>query len=131
MSIPIIIDGVEYPNIHVIPPLKRSFQVLDGENAGRVMTGEMDRDIVGTYYNYSCEIDASDADRAEYDRFYDAISAPVDSHEITMSFAQATLTFSAYVTNGEDELLSMFEDNEWGNLSFNFIAMAPQRRPTE
>lgn len=130
MSIPIIMDGVEYPNIHVVS-IKRSFQVLDGENAGRVMTGEMDRDIIGTYYNYSCEIDASAADRAEYDRFYDAISAPVDSHEITMPFAQATLTFSAYVTNGEDELLSMFEDNEWGNLSFNFIAMAPQRRPAE
>lgn len=130
MGKPIVMDGVEYPNIHVVS-LKRSFQVLDGENAGRVMTGEMDRDIIGTYYNYSCEIDASAADRAEYDRFYDAISAPVDSHEITMPFAQATLTFSAYVTNGEDELLSMFEDNEWGNLSFNFIAMAPQRRPTE
>lgn len=130
MSIPITMDGVEYPNIHVVS-IKRSFQVLDGENAGRVMTGEMDRDIIGTYYNYSCEIDASAADRAEYDEFYEAISAPVDSHEIVMPYAQQTISFSAYVTNGEDELLSMFDDNEWGNLSFNFIAMAPQRRPAE
>ena len=123
-------DGTEYPNIHVVS-LKRSFQVLDGENAGRVMTGEMDRDIIGTYYNYSCEIDASAADREEYDNFYEAISAPVDSHEITLPYAQETITFSAYVTNGEDELISMYADNEWGNLSFNFIAMAPHRRPAE
>lgn len=130
MGKPIVMDGVEYPNIHIVS-LKRSFQVLDGENAGRVMTGEMDRDIIGTYYNYSCEIDASGADRDEYDNFYEAISAPVDSHSITVPFAQETITFDAYVTNGDDELLSMFDDNEWSGLSFNFIAMAPQRRPAE
>ncbi len=130
MATPIKMDGVEYPNLHVTG-LRRNFQILDGENAGRVMTGEMDRDIIGTYYNYSCEIDASAADRAEYDRFYENISAPVDSHELTLPYAQQTLTFNAYVTNGEDELVSIYTDNEWANLSFNFIAMAPQRRPTE
>lgn len=130
MAIPITMDGVEYPNIHVVS-LKRSFQVLDGENAGRVMTGEMDRDIIGTYYNYSCEIDASLAERAEYDAFYEAISAPVDSHSIAMPYAQSAIVFDAYVTNGDDELLGMWDGNEWGSLNFNFIAMAPYRRPTE
>ena len=32
------LDGKEYPNLHVVS-LKRSFAVLDGDNAGRVMTG--------------------------------------------------------------------------------------------
>lgn len=126
----LIMDGREYPNIHVYS-LKRSFQILDGENAGRVMTGEMDRDIIGTYYNYSCVIDGSAADREEYDEFYENITAPVDSHEITMPFAQAELTFHAYVTQGNDDLLSAYDGNEWSNLNFNFIAMAPQRRPAE
>ena len=126
----LIMDGVIYPNIHIVS-LKRSFQVLDGENAGRVMTGEMDRDIIGTYYNYACEIDASGADRAEYDRFYEEISAPVDSHMITVPYGQSTMTFKAYVASGDDVLFAMYDDNEWSNLSFNFIAMAPQRRPTE
>ena len=130
MAIPIIMDGTEYPHIHVVS-LKRSFQILDGENAGRVMTGEMDRDVIGTYYNYSCEIDASGADREEYDRFYDAISAPVDSHAMVLPYGQQSISFNAYVTNGEDNLASMFGGNDWGNLSFNFIAMAPQRRPAE
>lgn len=128
MTVPITMDGVEYPNIHVVS-LKRSFQILDGENAGRVMTGEMDRDIIGTYYNYSCEIDASGADRQEYDDFYEAISAPKDSHEITVPYGQKSISFQAYVTNGEDNLITMYAENEWGGLSFNFIAMAPQRRP--
>lgn len=106
MTVPITMDGVEYPNIHVVS-LKRSFQILDGENAGRVMTGEMDRDIIGTYYNYSCEIDASGADRQEYDDFYEAISAPKDSHEITVPYGQKSISFQAYVTNGEDNLITI------------------------
>lgn len=131
ISYPITMDGTTYPNIHVVS-LKRSFQVLDGENAGRVMTGDMERDIVGTYYNYAMEIDADDASPAEYDSFYEEISAPVDYHVLIVPYAQTTLTFNAYVTNGTDDLEYMMDaQNRWGSLSFNFIAMSPQRRPTE
>ena len=130
MRIPLIIDGTEYPNIH-ITSLKRSFSVLDGENAGRLMTGGMERDIIGTFYNYSCEIDPDGATPEEYDRFYEVISAPEDSHEIVVPFAQSTLTFEAYITSGEDDLLAAFDTwNRWGNLSFNFVAMEPARTPT-
>ena len=130
ISNPIQMDGVTYPHIHFVS-ITRSFQVLDGENAGRVMTGEMERDIIGTYYNYAVEIDADDATPQEYDDFFDAISAPVDAHEIIVPYAQATLTFLAYVTNGQDNLDMMMDaQNRWNGLSLNFIAMAPQRRPT-
>ena len=130
ISLPITMDGVTYPHIH-FTSIKRSFQVLDGENAGRVMTGDMERDVIGTYYNYSVEIDSDDADPAEYDDFYEAISAPVDSHLIIVPYAQTTLEFRAYATNGEDRLdIMMDAQNRWGGLSFNFIAMSPQRRPT-
>lgn len=122
------LDGVAYPNIHVVS-LKRSFSVLDGDNAGRVMTGAMVRDIIGTYYNYSVEIDPVGTDPGEYDLFYESISAPVDSHALVVPYAQGTLEFEAYVSNGEDQLLSMYEVNEWGNLTFNFIAMEPKRTP--
>lgn len=128
MRVPLIIDGTQYRNIHIVS-LKRSFSVLDGENAGRVMTGEMDRDIIGTYYNYAAEVDADNATPEEYDSFYDVISAPLDCHTIVVPYAQGTLEFDAYITNGEDELLAAFDDiTNWGGLSFNFIAMSPQRR---
>lgn len=123
------LDGVEYPNLHIVS-LKRSFSVLDGDNAGRVMTGAMVRDIIGTYYNYSLEIDPVGTDPGEYDAFYESISAPVDSHTLVVPYAQGTLEFEAYVSNGEDSLVSMYELNEWGNLTFNFIAMQPKRTPT-
>lgn len=123
------LDGKEYPNLHVVS-LKRSFSVLDGDNAGRVMTGAMTRDIIGTYYNYSMEIDPVSSNLAEYDEFYEAISAPVDSHVLTVPYAQTTLTFDAYVANGEDELVSKYGSrNEWQNLAINFVAMKPKRTP--
>lgn len=123
------LDGKAYPNLHVVS-LKRSFSVLDGDNAGRVMTGAMMRDIIGTYYNYSMEIDPVSSDLAEYDEFYEAISAPVDSHVLTVPYAQTTVTFDAYVANGEDELVSKNDDrSNWQNLSVNFVAMKPKRTP--
>ena len=123
------LDGKEYPNLQVVS-LKRSFAVLDGDNAGRVMTGAMTRDIIGTCYNYSMEIDPVSSDLAEYDEFYEAISAPVDSHVLTVPYAQTTLTFDAYVANGEDELVSKYGSrNEWQNLAINFVAMKPKRTP--
>lgn len=123
------IDGVEYSKIHVMS-LKRSFSVLDGENAGRTMDGAMQRDIIGTYYNYSMEIDPYDSDPAEYDSLWEAISAPVDSHTVSFPYGRDMLTFEAYVANGEDELFDIFRGvNRWDNLTVNFVAMDPQRRP--
>lgn len=130
ISYPITLDGVTYTTLHVMK-LTRSFSIQDGENAGRVLTGDMVRDIIGTFYNYSAEIDADAASRADYDAFFEAISAPVDSHELIVPYAQTTLTFQAYVTTGQDELELMEPAaNRWGGLSFNFISMSPQRRPT-
>lgn len=129
ISMPITLDGVTYPHIH-FTSIKRSFSVLDGENAGRVMTGDMERDIIGTYYNYAVEVDADDRYPAEFDAFYQVISSPQDSHTIVVPYAQTTLTFRAYVSSGQDELDFMMDSqNRWGGLSFNFIAMSPQRRP--
>ncbi len=125
---PIVIDNTYFYNIHFIS-IKRSFEVLDGENAGRVMSGEMERDIIGTYYNYSVEVDADEATAWEYDYFWQLISQPKDYHVITVPYGQDTLTFKAYVTQGSDELEIMGAKNRWGGLSFNFIAMEPQRRP--
>jgi len=123
------VDGVSYPGVNVLS-IKRNFNVLDGENAGRVMDGSMKRDIIGTYYSYSMELTSDYSSLAEYDSLYEVLSAPVDSHTIVVPYGQGTLTFEAYVANGDDELLHNRPTfNKWNNLSFNFVAMGPQRRP--
>ena len=123
------VDGVAYDLVHVAE-VKRAFSVLDGPNTGRAMTGEMRRDIIGTYYNYSLEIDSVTSNPEEYDEFYETISAPADSHVLTVPYAQTTMTFDAYVANGDDELASSYAGkNSWQNLTVNFVAMKPKRTP--
>mgnify|MGYP006865371615 FL=1 len=130
MRIPIFsVDGVEYPGVNVIS-LERTFAVMDGENAGRTMDGAMRRDIIGTYYNYNMELTSDYSDLSEYDKLYEVLSAPVDSHTIVVPYAQGTLEFKAYVANGTDNLLHKRPAfNKWNNLTVNFVAMKPQRRP--
>lgn len=124
------LDGVTYDGIRVLS-VKRSFAVTDGENAGRLATsGRMVRDIIGTFYNYEFAVDPKSASPETYDAFYQAITAPVDDHEVVVPYGQGSLTFDAYITTGDDELVLISDDaNRWKNLSFNVIAMAPQRTP--
>ena len=55
--------------------------------------------------------------------------APVASHDIVVPFGNETLSFKAYVSRGSDDLLRQYSETNryWGNLSFDFIAMEPQR----
>ena len=124
------VDGIEFTKAVVDKP-KRSFQILDGENAGRLIRiAKMERDVLGTFYNYNMTIDSRFMTREEYDTLYDLLSAPDDYHMIEIPFAQGTWVYEAYVTNGTDELIGIRNGvNIWGNLSINFIAMEPQRRP--
>lgn len=124
------IDGIEFTKA-VVGEIKRTFQILDGENAGRqIITAKMERDILGTFYNYSLDIDSSFLTKEEYAQLYQVLSAPVDSHEIEVPYNQSTLVFEAYITNGSDELYRIDnEGNHWSKLAINFIAMEPQRRP--
>lgn len=126
------VDGDEYRGL-VITNIQQNFEVLDGENAGRTKSGRMKRDVVGVYYNYSMTFapNATPDSKAQFDKLFNILSSPDDSHMITMPHNQSTLTFEAYITSGERTLLLHTPQggNQWGEMSISFIAMDPQRRP--
>ena len=81
---------------------------LTCENAGRVMSGLMVRDIIGTYHNYSSMTPGyQKLDFADYDALYELLTAPVDCHSITVPYGQGTATFDAYISNADDVLKGM------------------------
>lgn len=121
------IDGVEL-RVNVIK-LERGFSVTDTENSGRTQDFSMHRDVAGTFYNYTLEVEPESEHRADYDTFYNIISAPVESHQMIFPYGQETLEFKAYVTQGKDSLKRIDGKNLWSGLSVYFVAMAPQRRP--
>lgn len=124
----VIIDGHNYNLFIPAGGITRSFSVADSDNAGRLANGEMVRDIIGTYYNYTIQFETGYLSDAEYTSLYNVLSAPVDSHVITVPYNQETLTFNAYVTSGRDTLKTARGGrNKWQGLSVDFIAMAPYR----
>lgn len=122
------VDGVGY-DVHVTG-LTRKFSVLDTDKSGRTMDGQMYRDPVGTFYNYTMTVSPRCGKEREMDAFWEAISQPVASHVCVFPYGQKTLTQRMYVTVGEQALLRKAgSTNHWGEISVNFIAMGPKVVP--
>ena len=124
----LIVDNVAYKNIH-IASCKRDGEVLDGKNSGRVTAGDMFRDVIGTFYNYTMQIDTDEASLEEYDALFEVLTAPVKYHTVDMPYAQGYIRFQAYVSSVSDELKSVRSDgNKWNGMTMKFVAMKPYRR---
>lgn len=127
----ITIDGKKYNVLIKKDSLKRSFEIAEGPGSLEYLDGDSDPDIIGTYYNYSLEIDARMASPEEYDSLFEVISAPVAYHTVSFPYGQSTLTFKARITGGEDVFLyKMGGKQYWGGLSLQFSAKQPQRSST-
>lgn len=126
--IPFKMDGEAY-NVDVIE-LTRKFSVLDSEKSGRTQDGKMYRDPIGTYYNYTMTVMRRGNDVDALDDFWEAISAPKESHKCTFPYGQDMLTQEMYVTSGEQKLRRMTKErNEWDEISVSFVAMEPEVVP--
>ena len=122
------IDGI-YFNVFIPEDgIERNVAIVDTADAGRVITGAMERDIVGTFYNYTVKLNTNFLSFTEYDELYEILSTPVDYHILILPYAQSTLRFKAYITSGKDVLKRISsKGNHWKQLSVNFIAMEPER----
>ncbi len=120
------IDGRGFSGVGV-ESLKRSFRIPDGANAGDMLSGDYERDLVGTYYDYDLVITTSDLAVNEYDALFEALSAPVNSHTVEMPYGMTSITFEAMIEGGDDELIPMDDGTWWGNLNVTIRAKKPQR----
>lgn len=122
------IDGVSYDV--GVKSLKRDFQVLDSEDTGRNLGGDLLRDVIGTYYNYTVEIFRKRASNKDYNDLYEKISSPEEFHDIEVPYGDTIYSFKGYIASGSDELKKIQNgENIWGGLSFKMIAKSPKRRP--
>lgn len=120
------IDGKGFSGVGV-ESLKRSFRIPDGTNSGDMLSGDYERDLVGTYYDYDLVITTSDLSANEYDALFEALSAPVNSHMVEMPYGMTSITFEAMIEGGDDELIPMDDGTWWGNLNVTIRAKKPQR----
>ena len=127
----IVMDGVTYRLRVRYETMGRRFRIEDGDNAGNMLSGLYKRDLLGTCYDYAMEVEPDPAAPQDYDSFFEAISAPVPNHSITLPYGQTTITYDAMVTEGSDLYRGRLAGRErWGGLQVRFTAQKPQKEPT-
>lgn len=126
------LNGVEFDADVAISGYNRNFNVLDGENAGRVMTGRMVRDIIGTYIGHNITVFRRGNNYEGLDKFWDYLveHSVDDSVMLEAADGQRTITYEAYYTNASQDIEKVENGvNYWGEIKINFIPMEAQVVP--
>lgn len=115
-----------------ISKYNRYFNVLDGENAGRVMTGRMVRDVIGSYLGHKITVFRRGDNYAGLDEFWDYLfqHSVDDSVMLEAADGQTTISYEAYYTSASQDIEKVEEGvNYWGEIEVNFIPMDAQVKP--
>lgn len=98
------------------------------ESLGTTMDLHKHYDIQGTYYDYEVELATKKMSLSDYDNLYEVLTAPQESHIVTLPYGQSTLTFTARVSVASDSLVQSFLTfRKWGTLKVTFEALTPQK----
>lgn len=123
-----IVDGTQYDGVLT---LARRAVIDEDENGGKALNGDVIRSVTGTRYEYELGIDSDGMTPALYDALYEALTAPADSHSVTMPYGQSTLSFTAYITSADDALERYDGDTPvWGGLKLRFYSTSVLRAPS-
>lgn len=121
----ITIDNNSY-DVGIIKITRKATQDID--KIGTTMDLRKHYDIKGTYYDYDVELATYKMQVAEYDSLYEILTAPQESHTVTLPYGQTTLTFEARVSVASDSLIKSFTAfKKWSSLKVTFEALTPQK----
>lgn len=127
------INGIEFDAEVAISEYKRNFNTLHGSNAGRVMTGTMILDPIGTYLGRNITFFRKGDNYKGLDDLWDYLvehSLDINGVSLEAADGQSTLTFQAYYSSSEQSIERVENGvNYWGEFSVNFIPMDAQVRP--
>lgn len=126
------LNGRSFDADVAISKYNRNFNVLDGDNAGRVMTGRMVRDIIGTYIGHKITVFRRGDNYAGLDELWDYLVAHSVDDSITLEAAdgQTTISYEAYYTSASQDIEQVINGvNYWGEIEINFIPMEAQVTP--
>lgn len=126
------INGITFDADVAISKYNRYFNVLDGDNAGRVMTGRMVRDVIGSYLGHKVTVFRRGDNYQGLDRFWDYLFAHSidDSVMLEAADGQTTIAYEAYYTSASQDIEKGENGvNYWGEIEVNFIPIDAQLTP--
>lgn len=126
----ITMDGKTYRVRIVYPSVEETATLKDGPNAGEMLSGRRERDLVGTYYDHSLAVEPDPRYPQDYDQFFEDITAPVPSHLITMPHGQGAVTYEAMVYSARHVANGVIAGiRRWKGLQVSFQGIRPARVP--
>lgn len=126
------INGITFDADVAISKYNRYFNVLDGENAGRVMTGRMVRDVLGSYLGHKITVFRRGDNYKGLDDFWDYLFAHSvdDSVMLEAADGQTTIAYEAYYTSASQDVEKVENGvNYWGEIEVKSIPMDAQVKP--
>lgn len=127
------LNGITFDANVAISKYNRYFNVLDGDNAGRVMTGRMIRDVIGSYLGHKLTVFRRGDNYKGLDDFWDYLFQHSVDDYVTLEAAdgQTTISYEAYFTSASQDLEKVENGvNYWGEIEVNFIPMDAQLKPS-
>ena len=126
------INGKVFDAQVAISKYNRNFNVLDGDNAGRVMTGRMIRDVIGIYLGHKITVFRRGDNYKGIDEFWNYLyeHSVDDSVMLEAADGQTTISYEAYYTSASQDIEKVEGGvNYWGEIQVNFVPMDAQLRP--
>lgn len=126
------LNGIEFDADVAIGKYSRNFSVLDGPNTGRVMSGKMVRDIIGTYVGHKLTVFRRGDNYTGLDNFWNYLveHSVDDSVMLDAADGQNTISYEAYYTSASQDLEHVVNGtNLWGDIEINFIPIDAQVKP--
>lgn len=123
-------DGKTYRVRVIFPSVEETARLEDGVNAGDMLSGRRERDLVGTYYDHTLSVEPDPRYPGDYNQFYEDITAPVPSHTVTMPHGQGTVTYEAMVYSARHVANGVIGGvRRWRGLQVSFQGIRPARTP--
>lgn len=123
----IMVDGIFF-DIPMVS-LKRTADFLD-KYAERTEDGELQRELIGVYYNYTLTAGTStDFGETDYEAFWDKMTEPVEFHDISIPTQSGYYTFRGYISSVSDEYKKILENEAvFTGFTCKITAKGPARK---
>lgn len=127
------LNGISFDVDVAISAYKRKLSILHGDNVGRVMSGDMILDPIGTYLGREITFFRKGENYKAMDALWDfLVQHSMDTEGVLLEAAdgQSTIAFQAYYGDTEQAIEKVQNGvNYWGEFTVSFIPMNAQVTP--
>lgn len=123
----IYIDG----NLYNVPfiSIKRTFEVLDKYAERNEEDGDLLREILGVYANYTLSFGTIDDDDT-YESLIDKLTEPEAFHDFELPSTKGSFKFKGYISQVSDEIEKILDNTvKFQGLTCKFTMKKPFRTP--